>query len=88
MKTLFQLAEFYMDKGYTRAEFMSHNFYLVKAAKAVTDGYSDLEEAEQETQTRIDPYGNEIEPSVVNEAARFLSELVENIGELQDAAKP
>lgn len=74
MKTLFELAQCHAERDERQGNFKPPQYYLDVAACKCLEGYSDLAEAEDEELTRYDAYGNEIEPSVVWQAARYLRE--------------
>ena len=78
IESLFDYAQCFQERGIRKAEFMSHTFWLVKAAQTLIEGFASLEDAEDETLSRFDPWGFEVGPEVISEAVRFLRQIEEN----------
>lgn len=73
IKSLFEYAAIIQDRKERRGEIgLKHHTILALAAVELVEGYSSLNEANEENQTRLSPYGFEIAPSAVYDAANYL----------------
>ena len=72
MTSLFELAAFYAERDANRGNFPPPQVHLKLAAQRAVEGYASLEDADGETGTRFDGYGNEIEMGVIEDAVRYL----------------
>lgn len=72
--SLFQYAEFFHGKQLNMGSYLKHGAILDYAAKQLIKGYINLDEANEETLTRLDAYGNEISPEAVYDAVNYLRE--------------
>ena len=72
MTSIFELAQFLADRAALKGDFEPPQTYLDRAARQAVSGCTTLEEAEDDPGTRYDAWGNEIQPSVIFDAVRYL----------------
>lgn len=70
--TLFQYANFWQEQFLKKGEFKTHLEILNYAARKLTEGYSSLEEANEEQNDRLDAWGNQISNWAVFDAVNYL----------------
>lgn len=78
MNSIFDYANFLFEQDVKRGNYKPATTYVELAIDNILSGYSSLEEANEESNTRIDPWGNEISPLMVHEAAMFKTLIFKN----------